>query len=427
MKQGRWLGIGLLLTGAVILAVATTPSLAAWVSWPEGPRAHYAALARQTQAYTWQHFAYAGGALDCPSAPYLTYRRDAINATIADHWYVALQVRADAALVALGDTGLRCNVEKVYPWMEALWSPAHAGYAPRADLDGSNPTLVDIYADDNAVIGLAFLDIARVTHDPELRAKALASADRAARFPLVAGLWDGEFGGGLWWTNQRNALGQGKPAQSTALLAHVMAELYAETGDPVYRQHALDSLAWLDRAVWSEHHQLYGYSIVYDPASPTGTAVTQRFFGYDQAIAIQALLALHRREPDNVQYVERARQLGRSIDYYFWQRELGGYTLEADVPDLYASYSVWISEAFLDLYALDGDAFWLRRARANFDALHERFQQGSSAAYSFRVFPCRDEFAVLCQPGARWGVDQTVYSLSQAMMQRIAALLAAAS
>jgi hypothetical protein len=427
MKQGRRLGIGLLLTGAVMVAVAATPWVASWVSWPEGPRAHYEALARQTHAYTWQHLAYAGGALDCPTAPYLSYRRDHINSAIADHWYVALQVRADAAMVALGDLRFRCNVEKAYPWMEALWSPAHAGYAPRANLDGSSPTLVDVYADDNAVIGLAFLDIARVTQDPALRAQALAAADRAARYPLVAGLWDGDFGGGLWWTNQRDALGEGKPAQSTALLAQVMAEMYAETGDPVYRQHAVDALDWLDRTVWSEHHQLYAYSVIHTPNTATGMAMTDRYFGYDQAIVMQALLALYRREPDNTRYLDRARQIGRSVDRTFWQRELGGYTLEADVPDLYASYGVWISEAMLDLYAIDRDPFWLRRARANFDALHDHFRQGSSGAYGFRLFPCRAQFAEFCTPGERWGIDHTVYSLSQAMMQRIAALLSAAS
>lgn len=423
MMHGRRLGIGLVLAGAVLLAVAAAP----WVaSWAGGPRAEYLAIAERAHSYTWDHFAYAGGARDCPTAPYLSYRRDAINTAIADHWYVALQVRADAAMVGLGEVEFRCYAEKALPWMEALWSPAHGGYAPRANLDGSNPTLVDIYADDNAVIGLAFLDIARVTQDPALRAWALAAADRAARFPIVAGLWDGAFGGGLWWTNQRNRLGEGKPAQSTALLAHVMAEMYAETGNPTYRQHALDALGWLDRAVWSEHHQMYAYGVVAAPTSPSGVEVTQRYFGYDQAIIIQALLALHRRDPDH-RYLERARQLGRTIDRYFWQRELGGYTLEADVPDLYPAYGVWISEAMLDLYALDRDPYWLRRARANFDAFHERFRHGTSGAYGFHLFPCRDRLASLCRPGERWGMDGTVYSLSQAMMQRIAALLAAAT
>jgi hypothetical protein len=33
---------------------------------------------------------------------------------------------------------------------------------------------------------------------------------------------------------------------------------------------------------------------------------------------------------------------------------------------------------------------------------------------------------VHCFPGERWGLDHTIFSLSQAMMQRVAARLAAA-
>jgi Glycosyl hydrolase family 76 len=423
MARRRWLGTGFLAVGVALLALAASPWL---TSRAEDSRAHYGGLALRTQAFTWNNLAYSAGAPDCETAPYLSYRRDLVNTNIADHWYVALQVRADAAMVALGEDRFRCNVEKTFLWMERLWSPAHGGYAPRADLDGSNPTLQDVYADDNAVIGLAFLDVARVTRDPSLRFRALTAADRAARYPIVAGLWDGDLGGGLWWTNQRDALGEGKPAQSTALLAQVMAELYAETANPVYRQHAVEALGWLDRALWSDAHQLYAYSVRRSRRDASQTVVTQRYFGYDQAIAMQALLTLHRLEPENPTYLTRARQLAHATDRLFWQQELGGYMLGADVPDLYASYSVWISEALLDLYEVDGDRYWLERARANFDALDRHFQQQRTGAYAHRVFPCRDQFIVHCFPGDRWGFDYHVYTVSQAMMQRVAALLAAA-
>jgi hypothetical protein len=330
-------------------------------------------------------------------------------------------------MLKLGDSRFRCNVEKALPWMEMLWSPAHQGYAPRADLNGANPTLQDVYADDNAVIGLAFVDIARSTEDPTIRARALADADRAARYPIVAGLWDGEFGGGLWWTNQRDGLGEGKPAQSTALLAQVMAALYAETGDPVYRQHAIDALGWLDRAVWNEYHNLYAYGVAHPRDDPTAIRQAEHYFGYDQAIVIDTLLTLHRVEPGDGAYLRRAQQIGRAVDKAFWHRELGGYTLEADVADLYAAYGVWISESMLNLYAADGDRFWLDRARANYDALHERFRDGESGAYYRMAFPCTQDHVGLCRGGESWGFDRNVYTLTQAMMQRVAALLAAAA
>ena len=421
MVRGLWLGIGSLV--AVALVVQTLPIRLP--RWAQDNRTHYRTLALQTHGFTWDYLAYVEGGADCPSAPFLTYRRDLENTTIADHWYVALQVRADAAMVKLGDESFRCYVEKAFPWMEMLWDPGHQGYAPRADLDGSNPTLVDVYADDNAVIGLAFLDIARTTRDPGLRAKALAAADRAARYPLVAGLWDGEFGGGLWWTNQRDGLGEGKPAQSTALLAQVMAELYVETGNREYRQAAVDALDWLDRALWNEYHGLYAYSVVRSTDDPSKVIQTSHYFGYDQAIVIEALLTMNRLEPGDGHYLARAQRIGRAVDQAFWHRELGGYTLEADVSDLYAAYGVWISEAFLDLYAVDGDRFWLDRARANYDALEERFRHGDSGAYYRMAFACIGQRVELCNDDERWGFDRNVYTLTQAMMQRVAALLAA--
>jgi hypothetical protein len=423
MARGLWLGFGLLV--AAVLVLQAFPFLMR--SESDERRAKYRELAFRIQDYTWKHLAFLDGAQECPKAPFVTYARDLTNPTIADHWYVALQVRADAAIVGLGEDGFRCPVEKALPWMEMLWDPGHRGYAPRADLDGANPTLVDVYADDNAVIGLAFVDIARATEDPRIRAQALTAADRAARYPLAAGLWDGEFGGGLWWTNQRDSLGEGKPAQSTALLAQVMAELYAETGDPAYRQQALDALGWLDRAVWDEYHNLYAYSVVHPSDDPTAIRKTRRYFGYDQAIVIDALLTMHRVEPGNGEYLERAQQIGRAVDKSFWHRELGGYTLEADITDLYAAYGVWISEALLHLYAVDHDRFWLERAQANFDALEARFRGDEPGAYYRMAFPCQGDRVALCRPGERWGFDRNIYTLTQAMMQRVAALLAAAS
>ena len=390
----------------------------------EVQRERYRRMALRAQQYTWQVLAYPGGAGDCSAAPYLTYRRDTANVAISDHWYVALQLRADAALVHLGEDGFRCQVDKTVAWMERLWDPAHAGFAPRADLDGTNPTLQDVYADDNALIGLAFVDAARATADPSVRARALDAAERAAGYLMRSGLWDDALGGGLWWTNQRESAGEGKPAQTTALMAHLMAELHAETGRAFYRDWALSGLGWLDRALWDAHRGLYAYSINRPPADPDGAVVAERYFGYDQAIAIQALLRLHRGEP-GAGYLARAQRLGRAMDETFWHDELGGYTLEAGIADLYAPYAAWVSEALLDLYAADGDPFWRDRARANLDALDRTFH-GEGGGYYRLAFPCVGERVGLCRPGEQWGLERIVYGMTQALMQRAAALQAAA-
>jgi hypothetical protein len=392
---------------------------------PAQQRRQYRRMALETQRYTWRTLAYAGGAADCASAPYVTYRRDTQYAAISDHWYVALQVRADAALVQLGEERFRCHVEKTARWMEMLWDPGHGGFAPRADLDGKNPTVQDVYADDNGVIGLAFLDAARTTRDPSVRASALDAAERAAGYMRDSGLWDETFGGGLWWNNQREAAGEGKPAQTTALLAHLMAELYAETGQALYRERALAAIGWLDATLWDPHDELYAYAINHPPGDPASAEVDPRYFGYDQAIVIQALLRLYRSGLGD-DYLVKAQRIGRATDRTFWHPELGGYTLQAGVRDLYAPYAAWISEALLDLYAADGDPFWRDRARANLEALDRTFGAPQPGAYFRMAFPCVNERVALCRPGEIWGFDRNVYTMSQALMQRAAALQAQA-
>jgi len=434
-RGGAWGALRARLRPLTILAVAIVGlelgTVCALVE-AAGERGQYRSMALQAQRYTWQHLAYTDGpfaarAADCASAPYVSYRRtDVPDTIVSDHWYAALQVRADGALVRLGEDEFRCEVDKAVAWMELLWSPRHRGYAPRADLDGSNQTLTDVYADDNAIIGLAFVEAARVTRDPEMRARSLEGARRAAGFLVTTGLWDATFGGGLWWTNQREGLGEGKPALPTALMAQLMAELYAETGDAAYRQHALDALDWLDRTLWSTHHELYAYGIDIAPGDPSRAVVAdESYFGYDQAAVIQALLALHRLEPGDGAYLDRAQRIGRAVDRQFWQPELGGYTLQASVLDQYAPYGAWISEALLDLYATDGDPFWRDRARANLDALAATFGNGEGGYYRL-AFKCTGERMALCRPGEQYGLERVVYSMSQATMQRAAALLAAA-
>ena len=410
------------LLALLVLTIGLVP--AGCEATPELRRRTYRELAQRTQEHTWRVLAYAGGASDCAAAPYVSYRRDTLNVAISDLWYVALQVRADAALVRLGRERLRCQVDKAVSWMERLWDPGQAGYAPRADLDGSNPTRRDVYADDNAIVGLAFLEAARVTADPSVRARALDGAERAAGYLLTSGLWDNTFGGGLWWNNQRAASVEGKPGQATALMAQLMAELHAETGRPEYHAWALRAVEWLERALWHDDYGLYAYGVNEDPDDPGHVAVTARYFGYDQAIVIQALLRLHRTEA-NSRLLARAQRLARGFDHAYWHPELGGYTLEAHGADVYVPYAAWVSEGLLDLYSADGDPFWRERARANLDALHRTFLR-ADGSYAMRSFRCIDDLRILCQPGERRGFDRVVYTMTQAQMQRAAALQAAA-
>jgi hypothetical protein len=406
--------------GSLVLALALVTSPGEYA-----PQArHFRDVASTIQRATWRELGYAGGALDCRAAPYISYRRDTINTGISDHWYVALHLRADAALARLGDRSMQCHIDKTVAWMEKLWSPVHSGYSPRANLDGREPTLRDVYADDNAIIGLAFLEAVRVSDNPATRGRARIGAERASSYLTQPALWDDVMGGGLWWNDQPWSHENGKPAQTAALTAQLMAELYEMTGNPRFRELALKALNWLDAATFDRQHGLYAYGVVENPLGSGNGQVVATYFGYDQAIVIEALMALYRVEPRG-EYLARAQRLAAAIDREFWHPRFGGYTLEAGNLDVYASYGAWLSEGYLSLYAADGNPIWRALATTNFEAINRALARGDGI-FANMLYPCGGVPGSDCSAPDGYARENTVFGKSQAMMQRVAARLSAA-
>ena len=147
---------------------------------------------------------------------------------------------------------------------------------------------------------------------------------------------------------------EGKPAQTNALAALFFARLYGVTGDP-----ALSRCRRLDA-------RLARRQPVRRPAQPVplerplraaGRARrrpvrSERYFNYDQGIAIEALLAMA-ASTGTRRMLPRARAIGDSLHTSFWGRERGGYNLELGVEQVYTSYAAWASMGHLALYAAD--------------------------------------------------------------------------
>ena len=85
---------------------------------------------------------------------------------------------------------------------------------------------------------------------------------------------------------------EGKPAQTNALASLFFARLYAVTGNAAYRDWALKTQLWLDTILWDPNKQLYRWSVGFtDIPHRTGAKIQNRYFNYDQGIAIESLLA----------------------------------------------------------------------------------------------------------------------------------------
>ena len=370
----------------------------------------------------------------CVDASLVSYRRSDIQPDVADQWYVASQLWADAELLLAtsGSPGstehdeARCQLTKGFVFLNRLRDDG--GYYPRAAPDGSDVVRGLHYADDNALAGLSLLAAVDVESDALTRRTYLDAARAVAAFLTTSGLWDETFGGGFWWNSNKGDRWEGKPAQSNALAALFFARLHSATGDDAYRTWALRTLGWLDTVLYDPETRLYRWSVRYeDMKNRTGGPIFySRYFNYDQAIAIEALI-LAARLDGRAEHLDRAREIGHVMHARLWNQTHGGYNLEVGVDRIYASYGAWASFGHLALYDLDGDPAWLEMARQNADALDAMFRR-ADGGYGWRHFRCAtpvERSRPGCEGGESvWVVDQTRDGAAQAWMQHLQAAIA---
>ena len=387
----------------------------------------------------------------CADARFVSYRRSELQPDVADQWYVASQLWADAELLRAtaedrarssirqtgassehaatadaGDAEARCHLAKGFLFLDRLLDAG--GYYARAAPDGSNVAGGLHYADDNALAGLSLLAAAEVETDSVARQGYLDAARSVATFLATSGLWDETFGGGFWWNSNKGDRWEGKPAQSNALVALFFARLATATGDDTYRDWAVRTLDWLDAVLYDPSTRLYRWSVRYeDLRNRTGGPILySRYFNYDQALGIEAQIEAARLD-GRADRLDRARDVGRVMHAALWNPTHGGYSLEVGVDRIYASYGAWASFGHLALYDLDGDPTWLEMARQNADALDGMFRR-EDGGYGFRHFRCVAPFERRW-PGCEgdesvWVRDQARDGAAQAWMQHLQAALA---
>jgi hypothetical protein len=383
-----------------------------------------------------------GDAFACPDARFVSFRRSDAEPQFADQWYVASQLWADAVLLRVASqlttpgeqplvTGwdaqdTRCYIDKGFVFLDRLWDYTTAGYFPRANPVGAEVVRGTRYTDDNLIAGLALLATARTTSDDYAVRRYVHAARREADFLLLesTGLWDSTFGGGFWWNTGRGDSQEGKPAQTNALAALFFARLYAVTNDVSYRDWSLRSLLWLDTILYDPGRHLYRWSVSFANISQrTGAVVNQRYFNYDQALAVEAQLATMALDDDQNR-LTRARAIARSTHAAFWAGDLGGYNLEAGVDQVYTSFGAWTSFGHLALFDADRDPAWLELARSNLQALEAKHLEADNG-FAFRAYRCVDRVARGCESGqVQQVVDHTRDTAAQAWVQHLQSALA---
>ena len=185
------------------------------------------------------------------------------------------------------------------------------------------------------------------------------------------------------------------------------------------------TLAWLDKTLFEPAVGLYRWNIHYfDPAAAQGVERSARLFSYDQGILIEVNLQAYALDGDR-RHLERAQLLARTLQTVFWDPAHGGYNLEGTVPQVFTTYSAWLTPSLLALYKQDRDPTWLQAASANLDALDRTVWDPDQSGYHNRHFVCRDRLANGCADGAPWVIGTEKLLVDQATMQFAHARLAA--
>jgi hypothetical protein len=376
------------------------------------PAAEYLARACATHHATAERLAFCGGR-SRRHPKWISYRRSSREPEFSDTWYDFSQLQADAALVACGRHEYARAVDLAFRHLECHWDPQEGGYFGRGGVAGDWVGGPDKYADDNALAGLALVAAAQRAHAPAARARYRARALAVGRYLVDSPLWDDVFDGGFWWNTRRGDTVEGKPTQSNGLAAALFQRLAMLTGDRSWRDWAARTLAWIEEHLYDSSAALYRYSVRYDdPAARRGRVVDRRYFNYDQGILIEALI-----EPgaDNAAgSVARATAIATALHSWFWDPDIGGYVLEAGVPQVFAVYGAWLTPSLLRLCRANGDGRWRRLAAANLAALEQRFHARADDGYSQRAW----------REGGGIRVDTERHTAVQAWMQYAQACLA---
>jgi Glycosyl hydrolase family 76 len=121
---------------------------------------------------------------------------------------------------------------------QGYWNPnlkPVPGYSPRVgERSSSQPT----WYDDNAWIGIAFLDAYRATGNHTY----VTDAERAFAF-IAAGGWDAKQGGGMWWSTEHQWLS----GEALAAASDLAAQLYQTTHRAEYLTDAATYIGWANK------------------------------------------------------------------------------------------------------------------------------------------------------------------------------------
>lgn len=227
----------------------------------------------------------------------------------------------------------------------------------------------DRFYDDNIWLGIDFVE----TYELTGHADYLSSAEGIWRF-IESGR-DSLLGDGVYWCEQKKF---SKNTCSNAPASVLALKLYRATGDAGYLKAGEELYRWTKAHLQDSADYLY-----FDNMNLSGK-IDRMKYQYNSGQMMQAAALLYQITGEKA-YLDDAENLAKACgDYFFKQEEGGGYRC---IKDGNVWFVAVMLRGFEELYAVDGDARYLKDFSATLDRLWKEGRDGRGLFEDGRFTP----------------------------------------
>ncbi|GBU06858.1 hydrolase [Bacteroidales bacterium] len=199
---------------------------------------------------------------------------------------------------------------------------------------------VDRYYDDNALVGIDYIDSYMLTKKPHYLDKAKEV------MTFIESGWSEDFGGGVPWLE---GVRDQKPACSNGKATVLAIKLYQACSDTHYLDYGIKSYNWMMDVLRDDSLNIVWNSLITTKNMPQGE-VEKHAYTYNTGTMIQSAVRLYKITNEQKYLVDAKTLAAGSAKYYFDNTDMG-IPYVKDMP----WFVVVLFRAYQELYAIDNN------------------------------------------------------------------------
>jgi hypothetical protein len=317
------------------------------------------------------------------------YRTSTLQPDFATTWYIASQISADAMMAYRAPEHLSFAIDGADFLSAYLWDHSRVigGFFAALDIASTNPGFhvdqnSDKWIDDNARVGLAFLDVAEHLLGPD-RQRYIGAARSIADFILATRVPGPGFNG-LWWSVNAVGTSYGPYCDPTHTLKTcdvrntiacapsilLLLRIFALTGISEYGEWAYLAHEWLDNSLFDTTTGLYYGALLQNFPPNLG------HYSDDNAIMVEVMLLWAKIGSTVQPWANRAASLAAAMVDHLLQ---GAFVVQDHdttclgmnaLGPIGLRWSCRAVRALILMYEATGDVDWLDQAQTALDNMH---------------------------------------------------------